>query len=240
MRRPPPAPPTPCPAATPRPALDAICDRDQAIRTLRARFRSDVDVNGEEKSADGVLVWRAPGALRVKLFTLAGLTVYDALWVGDGERVRGIVRQPLAGRSESFDLGPGETTASPDADLALVLWSLWQPRCTRPPVRQRGTPGSFALDPAPARAIARDVVVNAGEVREEKLVRRGPSGAEEPVIVRYADYACEPRPPLPRHVEIAAPAKGWRAQVTILDEARNVPLDEGLFVVPDAASGRGR
>jgi hypothetical protein len=234
----PPSPaPTPCPAGAARTATDAICARDGAIRTLRARFRADVEAGGSARSAEGVLVWRAPDALRVKLFTLAGLTVYDALWVGDATRVRGVVRQPLSGRSERFDLGPGETTSSPDAALSLVLWSLWQARCARRPVAQGGDPQRFALDPAPARALGRAVVVADGEVREETLLRALAAGGDEQVIARYGDYECGLEPPLPRHIAMQAPASGWHAEVTIVDEARDVALDDRLFALPEGSSG---
>ena len=237
MHTPEPAPTVPCPGQAAQPATAALCARDGAIHTLRARFRADVDAAGASRSAEGVLVWRAPGALRVKLFTLAGLTVYDALWVGDGERVRGVVRQPLSARSDRFDLGPGETTDSPDADLSLVLWALWQPRCSQPPAAEDAAGERFALAAAPARALQREAVVDAGEVREETLVRARAAGGEERIVTRYSDYECAPEPPLPHHIEIEAPASGWRARVTILELSRNITLDDGLFVVPDAADG---
>jgi hypothetical protein len=228
-----PEPGTPCPARASRAAAAAICGRDGSIDTLRARFRADVDAAGAARSAEGVLVWRAPGALRVKLFTLAGLTVYDALWVGDGERVRGVVRQPLSARDESFDLGPGERIASPDADLSLLLWALWQPRCAAPPVAHGAEPQRFTLDAASARALQREVVVTDGEVSEETLVQQRAAGDEERVVARYEDYDCAQEPALPRHIEIEAPANGWRARVTILEQSRNMALDDGLFAVPD-------
>jgi hypothetical protein len=231
-----PEPATPCPAGASRSATAAVCGRDGSIATLRARFRADVDAAGSARSAEGVLVWRAPGALRVKLFTLAGLTVYDALWVGDAARVRGVVRQPLSAASESFDLGPGERIGSADADLSLLLWALWQPRCAEPPVAQGADSQRLTLDAASARALRREVVVNGGEVSEETLVEQDAAGGEERVVARYEDYDCTEEPPLPRHIEIEAPASGWRARVTILEQSRNVTLDDGLFAVPDVKS----
>lgn len=224
----------PCPA--PASAADAICARDAAVQSLRARFRAEVEGDGTTRTAEGVLLWRAPGEMRVKLFTLAGITVYDAVLRGDAARVRGTVRQPLADRVQTFDLGPGETESSLDADLALVLWSLWQPRCASPPADAGDGSGAYRLDARSARASGREVVVRGGEIREEVLVRATASGASERVVARYASDDCTAPPPLPRRIELEAPASGWRARVTILEQVRNVALDAALFALP-AATG---
>ena len=71
---------------------DAVCASDESIRSLRARFRAVVTTSDAKRSAEGVLVMQRPGALRVKLFTLAGFTVYDAIW---HMRSRGIRRLPV-------------------------------------------------------------------------------------------------------------------------------------------------
>lgn len=233
-----PAPPLPeCAAVAATSPLAATCDRDAGVRSVQARFRAEVEAGGSTRTAEGVLVWRAPGALRVKLFTLAGLTVYDALWVGDAGRLRGVVRQPLAGRDDAFDLGPGEGVASPEADLSLVLWSLWAPRCARAPEPHGGD--GFTLDPEHARAAARVVEVRDGAVRTETVTRRRTTdGTLETVVARYAEYDCG-APPLPRRVAIEAPQSGWRARVTIVDQARDVTLDDALFAVPAAPGSHG-
>lgn len=222
----------PCPA--PASAVEAICARDTAVDALRARFRAEVEGGGETRSAEGVLVWRSPGEMRVKLFTLAGITVYDAVLRGDAARVRGTVRQPLADRVQSFDLGPGETEASIDVDLALVLWSLWQPRCALAPAAVDEGSGAYRLDARSARGTGREVTVHEGEIREEVLLRATPSGGSERVVARYEGYDCAAAPPLPRRIALAAPASGWRARVTILEQARNVALDDALFALPEA------
>ena len=228
-----PGPPTAaeCADLAQRPAWQAVCGRDEGVRSVQARFRAEVDAGGSRRTAEGVLVWRAPGALRVKLFTLAGLTVYDAVWVGDGGRLRGAVRQPLSNADETFTLGPSDVPDAPDADLSLVLWSLWQPRCTGSP--ELIANATYVLDPAPARATGRSVRVTGGAIREETLVRTRRDGTVEAVVARYTDYDCA-AVPLPRRVDIVAPASGWSARVTILEQTRDVPLDDGLFVVPDA------
>jgi len=220
-----------CPA--PADPVETICARDAEVRSLRARFRAEVEAAGETRTAEGILLWRAPGTMRVKLFTLAGITVYDAILSGDASRVRATIRQPLADRTERLDLATGETPSSPDADLALVLWALLQPRCAaRPDATQVPSAGTFRLDPASARATERDATVVAGELREETLTRIAASGASERVVARYARYDCTEMPPLPRRIELDAPASGWRAQVTILEQTRNVALDAALFVPP--------
>jgi hypothetical protein len=153
------------------------------------------------------------------------------VWVGDAGRLRGVVRQPLSGGEEAFALGPSDVPDSPDADLSLVLWSLWQPRCTRSP--ELVANATYVLDGTPARAAARSVRLAGGAVREETLVRTGRDGAVERIVARYADYDCGATP-LPRRVHVEAPASGWSARVTILEQAIDVALDDGLFLVPDA------
>ena len=226
------APVAECAAVAQQAVHAALCGRDEGVRSLQARFRAEVDANGTKRTAEGVLVWRAPGSLRVKLFTLAGLTVYDALWTGDGLQLRGVVRQPLADRDETFTLGPADVPDAPDADLSLVLWSLWQPRCTRSP--EMAANATYVLDPAPARATARSVRVSNGAIREETLVRTRADGTLDTVVARYAGYDCAATP-LPQRVDIEAPASGWRARVTIVEQTRDVTLDDGLFALPDAA-----
>ncbi|HEY8516739.1 MAG TPA: hypothetical protein VIS07_14620 [Candidatus Binatia bacterium] len=226
-----------CPDLSSRSVEEAICERDR-VRSLRARFRADVQTSDATRTAEGVLVFRAPGSLRVKLFTLAGLTVYDATWVGDEQRVRGVVHQPLSGGSRTFDLKAGDVLDSPEGDLALVLWALWRPRCPTPPAAS-GT--EARVDAAAARAQDRRVVVVSGAVREEILVRSG-AGADpagDHVVARYADYDCSAQPPLPRRISLEAPARGWRAEVTILEQARDVPLDDALFEVGERAPEHG-
>jgi outer membrane lipoprotein-sorting protein len=218
------------------PPRDAVCARDDGVRTLQARFRAEVDAAGSTRSAEGVLVWRAPGSLRVKLFTLAGLTVYDALWTGDGRALRGVVRQPLSDKDESFVLGPNDVPATPDADLSLMLWSLWQARCTRSP--ELVANATYALEPAAARAAGRSVRVAGGAIREETLVRTRADGTVERVVARYTDYECG-TPPLPRRIEIEAPASGWRARVTIVEQTRDVTLDDALFTLPASPETHG-
>lgn len=228
-----PAPPVAeCARVAQQAAHEAICGRDDGVRSLQARFRAEVETGGNTRSAEGVLVWRAPGELRVKLFTLAGITVYDALWTGDAHELRGVVRQPLADRDETFVLGPSDVPEAADADLSLVLWALWQPRCRRSP--ELVARATYVLDPTAGRARGRSVRIAEGVVREETLVRTRANGAVESVVARYADYDCATTP-LPRLVTIEAPASGWRARVTIVEQARDVKLDDALFALP--ASG---
>lgn len=229
--RPAPPPAVECASIAQQTAPEAICGRDDGVRSLQARFRAEVDANGTTRSAEGVLVWRAPGDLRVKLFTLAGITVYDALWTGDAHRLNGVVRQPLADRDETFVLAPSDVPAAADADLSLVLWSLWQPRCRRSP--ELVAHATYVLDPSPARAAGRSIRIADGAIREETLVRTRSNGTVERVVARYADYDCATTP-LPRRVTIEAPASGWRARVTILEQSRDVTLDDGLFALPAA------
>ena len=86
---------------------------------------------------------------------------------------------------------------------------------------------------SPSSSTGSGVVIAGGAIREETLVRARRDGPIERVVARYADYDCGATP-LPRRVEIEAPASGWSARVTILEQALDVTLDDALFVVPDA------
>jgi len=229
------APTAACPGATERSAVEAICARDGAVRALQARFRSTVRAGDRTREAEGVLLLQGPGAVRVKLFTLAGLTVYDALWVGDARAVEGAVSLPLEAKSFRVRLRPGEPVPDPTVGVSLALWALWQQRCAEPPAQVADRPGRFELDPATAQAARREVAVGNGEVVEELVVRPAAPGApEDAVAARYADPDCTLRFPLPRRIEMSAPAQGWRAEVKILAIDEDPELDPRLFVLPDA------
>jgi hypothetical protein len=237
--------PLPC-AATPDPVA-AICARDGQLDSLRARFRATVGPIDAAKdgariarrTAEGVMLLQAPRAMRVKLFTLAGITVLDALWVGteDGGAVRGLVRSPLRGATQQFEVRAGEPIADPDAAMSFALWSLWQKRCAAPPRPLEADPQRFTLDPGSALALRREAAVGSGVVREEILVRPGPSGGEAPeqtIVATFGEYDCALVPPLARDVELEAPEQGWQARVHILEVATGEPLDPQLFAFPSA------
>jgi hypothetical protein len=203
-----------------------ICAVDD-LRSLRARFHATVVTADARSVADGILLMRRPGALRVKLFGLAGFTVHDATWSGDGSRVRG--RVGGFGRDEPVLLvqTPDEPIEDPAARLSLVLWSLWQARCPRAPEASDATE-TFRLDPTPAQVRSREVDVERGEVRSERL--RWSSGDE--IEVHYRDYDRELAVQLPRRIDFAMPGADWTAEVQVSEYALDEPLPEALFELP--------
>jgi len=216
----------------PEDAIAAICGADR-LQTVRARFRANVDVAGQRSAVEGILLVRRPGALRVKFFGIAGITVHDAIWVGDGARVRGRV----AGIERQSPLvlvqTPERPVEQPEARFSLLLWSLWQPRCARPPEPVAGEPGRFALDAAPAQARSREVSLVDGAVVSDALV----TADGERVVARSSGYERHLGVPLPRQIEIGLPSAGWTATVEVSEYDLNEALDEALFALPaDEAS----
>lgn len=204
----------------------AICNVDR-LRSVRVRFRATVVTADARSDADGILLVRRPGALRVKLFGFAGFTVHDATWNGDATRVRG--RMNGFGRDEdlAFVQTPDAPIEDPAARLSLVLWSLWQARCARPP-QPTDASGRFALDPAPAQVRSRAADVAQGEVRSERLRW---SSADE-IEVHYDDYDRALPVPLPRRIDFTMPGAGWRAEVRVSEYALDEALPEALFELP--------
>jgi hypothetical protein len=242
-----------------RDPVEAVCASDR-LRDVRARFRANVAVGSERSSVEGILLVHRPGAIRVKLFGIAGLTVHDAIWRGDASGVRG--RIAGVDRSEPLSLvqTPDAPLEQPEARFSLLLWSLWQPRCARPPQPVAGVPATFALDPAPAQARSREVrlVEGAGgrgeagsDGREASADRgdvasgdvasdRGEVGRDvlvasdgERIVVGYSDYDRTLAVPLPRRIELGLPAAGWAAEVVVSDYDFDEPLDEALFALPE-------
>jgi hypothetical protein len=220
-------------AGPPGPAGDVVvargvCDVDR-LRTVRARFRADVAAGERRSVADGVLLVRRPGAVRVKLFGIAGFTVHDAILRGDGARVRGRVSGLGMDAPRELVQTPEARLDEPSARLSLVLWSLWQSRCARPPRALAGTPSTFALDPGPAQVRAREIELASGRVHTEAL--SWPDGEE--VVVHYGEYDPSLAVPLPRRIEIDLPGAGWKAAVRVSEYDLDEPLDEGLFALPE-------
>jgi hypothetical protein len=204
------------------------------LRSVRARFRADVDVGGRNTVADGILLVRRPGAIRVKLFGIAGFTVHDAIWRGDSSRVRG--RVSGIDREEPLDLvqTPRQPVEEPAARFSLVLWSLWQPRCARPPAPVTAAPETFALDPASAQARSREVRLVGEDVVGETLV----SAEGDTVVVAYSDF--EPRfgLSLPRRIDLEVPAAGWTAAVAVSEYEVDEALDDAIFALPESERHR--
>lgn len=219
----------PC-AGEPGSAVERVCREDSLVETLQARFRATVTDGEEERTTDGVLLVRRPDAVRVKLFGLGGMTVHDATWVGDDTSVRGLVRRPLSGDPLTFELQAGQGVDESEAQLSLALWALWRPRCATTPTALATEPGWLRLDPDSAHAMARDVRVGPWGVDEERLVRAGQTGPDEIQVV-YAKRDCRLAARLPTQITMSSISPGWRADIRILDQEVNVPLDDRLFAL---------
>lgn len=224
----------PAGVSAPPGSAEVICAPDR-VATLRARFHATVRTATDEMVAEGILLVRRPGALRIKLFGVAGFTVHDAVWIGDGSRVRGVVQGFGVAEAIRLEQTPARPIREPAARLSLLLWSLWQPRCASPPtLRDTTAPRApdvdlpWVLNPSPAQALGRVAVVEEGELRTETL--RTADG--EQLTVRSSDFDRSLRPPLARRIVFQAPAAGWSAEIQVSDYAVDEPLAEALFELP--------
>ena len=214
-------------------AAARICAQDRLPRNLSIRFRVDVSAASERMTLDGILLVRDPGAVRLKMFGFGGLTVYDSLWVGDRQGVRGWVQRPFASTNREVVFKPGEPIEEAEVLFGRALWSLWQPRCSGSP---RGRPrGPILVDPESARVVERKVRLGMSGIEEEWMQLSGLPDSADEVHIRYEDLRCVHSYLLPHEVEIEVQSLDWRAKVRVLEQNVDADFDDRIFLLPDAA-----
>jgi hypothetical protein len=250
------------PAASPAapggdPILRSVCARDDQLRTLVSRFTSTVHDPQGTRTAEGVLLVKQPGALRFKLFTFAGLTVYDAIWVGDAHAARGVVRLPLQDRSVVLELdgAAGSTApatddraagsavtapapddrgaAAPEVQLSYALWMLWQPRCARPPLIM-----SLAAERAPSGAASPEMAGGSEGAPAITRLALDPASAhaQSRTLLVEGDEVREET--LYRRPSADAPATRIIARYSDYDQRLPVPLARRVELVDEALGVR--
>lgn len=211
--RPPLPPPTPD-AATARAVAER---RDEESRTLSASFRITVKRrDGETESARGALAVARPDRLRLQLFSLGFLTVFDYTVNGDRYRIR------QQGKS-----GIRYGTVGDDRTLAPAQWLarlfLGGGRGT---LEIRRVEDGYVVERR-ERGGRRELFVpdDAAVVREETLRVEG----RVLLHARYGDFSKVDGAWLPRSIEAEAPAAGVTLSIAVDEYERNRPIADDVF-----------
>lgn len=219
---------TPPPAASPPPGcagdaatvLACVRAREDAVRSLRARFRATTRRQGESHATNGVLLVSKPDRFRLRLMLPFGLTVFD--YTRDGRR--SAVSLPLRGP----DNQGADDGAPPFGDIDLAEAFL------------RGEyafPGACSAeeDGAHVRVACRD---GDGRLLRE-LVLDPASGTiasevshdgERPrLALAYSEYRVVDGAVLPFRIDLAYPQRGVALAIEIEHYQVNPDLGAALF-----------
>ena len=215
-------PPVPAPAlAGAEQALAALERRDAETRTLTATFELMVrGADGSAESTRGAVVVERPDRLRLQIFSLGFVTVYD--YTVDGDRYR--VRRPLE-RLEGvgrFGAAPRDASGALGEDLRPLF--LRRGRLDEAQVVDAGTRYRVIVpDPAGTREI--DVGKQGGRVEHETLYADGRRRVE----IDYEDYRPVDGGMLPFTIRVAYPLRAVSLVIEVEHYTRNRPVDPGLF-----------
>jgi outer membrane biogenesis lipoprotein LolB len=201
--------------------LAAIRAREEAVRTLRARFRVEMQVDGERRSAGGVLLVAKPDRVRLRLMMPFGLTMFDLL-SRDGE-----VRT-------SFPLRRDETSDSKDE----IPWFAWEDVGSlflRGANAFPGTCRPIGADERALRFLCRSAGGSAARVIEieprEGTILREVSYEEEAarLAVDYADYRVVQDTALPFDIRLHYPMRSQSVHIVAERYEVNPELSDDLF-----------
>jgi outer membrane lipoprotein-sorting protein len=218
---PPPRPRLPEP---PDARLAAVRAREEAVRSLRARFRSTVHLPDSQRSADGVLLVDKPDRFRLRLLLPFGLTVFDYLSVGE----RSWTALPLADAAQREQLDEFSPFSREDLGEAFLR-------------------GAHAF---PGHCVARAGAPVLVECRSDDRLRRtlslGPDGIVEEtsyddagaarMVIRYADYRSVSGSVLPFHIVLDYPQRRQSVDIAIDSYEVNPTLSAASFDPPDGVA----
>jgi hypothetical protein len=216
------APPVPAPAvAGAEQALAALERRDAETRTLTATFELTVrGPDGSAESSRGAVVVERPDRLRMQIFSLGFVTVYD--YTVDGDRYR--VRRPLERFEEVGRFGEALREASDALGEDLRPLFLNRGRLDEARVVDAG-PRYRVIVPDPAGTREIDVAKQWGRVERETLYVEGRRRIE----IDYGDYRPVDGSMLPFTIRVAYPLKAVSLVIEVEHYTRNPPVDPGLF-----------
>jgi hypothetical protein len=212
-------------AADPEVAYAALRRREDAIRTLRARFSATVHQGDTVRHADGVLLVKKPDRFRMRLLSPFGLTVFDyTSWDAHAR-----MELPLQGkRFTDGEIASGGPFAPADLRQAFLRGGAAFPgRCT-------------------PRAAGAETVVDcrdgAGVVlREIRIEPRAQTVSEEisftdsqpHLLMRFTDYREVGAATLPFSIELAYPRRDVVLEITLRGYEVNPALADHLFGAPE-------
>ena len=193
--------------------------RERETESLRALFKVTVRrADGKTESSRGALAVRPPDRLRLQIFSLGVMTVYD--YTANGERYR--VRFPLEGRTEigrfdeprakellRYDLRPlflGRTDLE-DADATV------EGDRVNALIRNGTSSRRLVL----ARTDAAILEEEWGE------------GADTLLRARYADHRWIEGVPLPFRITVESPPTGVTLEIEVSEYKRNEAVREATF-----------
>ena len=204
----------------PRDIAEVLARQREGTRTLRATFRLKVRRDGREAmSTRGALVVARPDRLRLQLFSLGVMTVYD--FTARGDRFR--VRRPLDDETRIGRLGG---VADADAGVAAELRPILLGSSAAPSgVEERGDAAHVRFDEPEGR---REVVISRRDGSFQSEALRS-AGGDLRVRARYSDHRLVDGLALPFRIAVDYPERQVSLDIEIERYTRNQPVEDGLF-----------
>ncbi len=203
-----------------------VRQREDAVRTLRARFTATVHQGDSVRRAEGVLLVKKPDRFRLRLLSPFGFTVFD--YVSAGTQTR--MELPMEGKQlTGDDIGPQSPFSPADLRQAFLRGAAAFPgRCTP---QADGAQVVVDCDGAPdgERREIRIACATATVDSETSFADGAPRA-----VMSFADYRMVEGIPLPFAIELRAPQKGVTLDIALRSYEINPALDDGLFALPAA------
>jgi hypothetical protein len=216
------APPAPVRRLTGSEQVVAALERhERETRTFTATFDlASRGADGVTESSRGAVTVSRPDRLRLQIFSLGFVTVYD--FTVDGARYR--VRRPLEGVDEIGRFGESGSTAGTLGEALRPLF-----------LREENLPEARVVD---AGEYYRVVIPDLGGERREIDVAKESARVEHEALyadgrarleIDYADYRSVEGAALPFTIRVRYPQKAISLAIEVRNYTRNEPVDAGLF-----------
>jgi hypothetical protein len=195
--------------------------RERETESLKVSFKVTLRrADGPTESSRGAVAVRPPDRLRLQIFSLGVMTVYD--YTANGERYR--VRMPLEGRTE---VGRFDELAAAKSDLLRYdLRPLFLGRTgledAEAAVEGEVVVATLRTGPAWRR-------VTLARTDAAVLAEEWGTGDESLLRASYADHRWVEDAPLPYRIEVESPPSGVTLEIDITELERNAPLRDAMF-----------